>query len=460
MDDTPRFSLADALAWTGAAPEGPLPSSFPGVYTDTREAPDGRLFVALRGERFDGHRFAADAVAAGAAGVLAAADAALPPGLPALRVPDTAAALRALAAGYRAAVDPFVLGVTGSAGKTTTKEISAHLLGALGPTVRTRGNWNNDLGLPKSILAMPPGTRYAVLEAGTNHPGELAPLAALMRPDAAIVTNVGPVHVGNFGTEAAIAREKGELPRAVPAEGFVVLDAALPHFDELRDGVAARVVTTSSDAERAPDADFVARNVDLADGSFDLFDRADGSTRRLATGLPGRHQIADALLAVAAARQLGVGWDEIAARLRTVPRVSLRWEESDRVGAHWINDAYNANPAAMESALEAFARVLPGARHVAVLGDMGELGDAAEALHRRVGRAAAARGVDVLVAVGPLSEALADEARIAGLPATDIHLAPDALAARDLLARLVVPGDAVLVKASRSMGLERALPTA
>ncbi len=460
MNEPAFFTLAEALAWTGASPEGEPSAAFPGVYTDTREPPAGRLFVALRGERFDGHRFAADAVAAGAGGVLAAADAPLPPGLPALRVPDTAVALRALAAGYRAKVDPFVLGVTGSAGKTTTKEISAHLLGALGPTVRTRGNWNNDLGLPKSILAMPPDTRYAVLEAGTNHPGELAPLAALMRPDAAIVTNVGPVHIGNFGTEAAIAREKGELPRAVPAEGFVVLDAALPHFDELRDGVAARVVTTSSDAAAAPDADFVARNIDLADGSFDLFDRADGSTRRLATGLPGRHQIADALLAVAAARQLGVGWDEIAARLRSVPRVSLRWEESDRGGAHWINDAYNANPAAMESALEAFARVLPGARHVAVLGDMGELGEAAEALHRRVGRAAAARGVDVLVAVGPLSRALAEEARLAGLAATDIHLAPDALAARDLLARLVVPGDAVLVKASRSMGLERALPPA
>ena len=453
-----RFTLDEARSWTGAAAEGPLPSRFPGVYTDTREAPEGRLFAALRGETFDGHAFAANAVAAGAAGVLAAADAALPPGLPALRVPDTAAALRALAAGYRAKVAPFVLGVTGSAGKTTTKEIAAHLLGALGPTARTRGNWNNDLGLPKSILAMPPDTRYAVLEAGTNHPGELAPLAALMRPDAAIVTNVGPVHVGNFGSEAAIAREKGALPRAVPASGFVVLDAALPHFAELREGVAARVVTTSSDAAAAPDADYVAENPDLADGSFDLRTRAEGAVGRFATGLPGRHQIADALLALAAARELGVSWDDIAARLLTVPRVALRWEESDRAGAHWVNDAYNANPDAMESALEAFARVRPGARHVAVLGDMGELGDAAEALHRRVGRAAAARGVDALVAVGPLSRALADEAVRAGLPASDVHLAEDALAARELLAKLVQPGDAVLVKASRAMGLERALP--
>lgn len=457
-EPTPVFTLPEALAWTGAAPEGVLPAAFPGVYTDTREAPEGRLFVAIRGPKFDGHRFAADAVAAGAGGVLAAADAQLPAGLPALRVPDTAAALRALAAGYRAKVDPFVLGVTGSAGKTTTKEIAAHLLGALGPAAKTRGNWNNDLGLPKSILAMPPDTRFAVLEAGTNHPGEIAPLAALMRPDAAIVTNVGPVHVGNFGSEAAIAREKGELPRAVPADGFVVLDAALPHFAELAAGVSATVVATSSDATAAPDADYVARNVDLADGSFDLVDRVDGSVRRLATGLPGRHQVADALLAVAAARRLGVGWDEIAARLRTVPRVALRWEESDRGGVHYVNDAYNANPAAMESALEAFARVKPGARHVAVLGDMGELGAAAEALHRRVGRAAAAGGVDVLVAVGPLSRALADEAVRAGFPASDVHLAPDAPAARDLLARLVVPGDAVLLKASRSMALERALP--
>ena len=458
MDSTDFFSAAEALAWAGAAPEGALPAGFPGVYTDTREPARGRLFVAIRGPKFDGHAFAAAAVAAGAGAVLAAADAALPPGLPALRVPDTAAALRALAAGYRAKVAPFVLGVTGSAGKTTTKEIAAHLLGALGPTARTPGNWNNDLGLPKTILAMPPDTRFAVLEAGTNHPGELAPLAALMRPDAAIVTNVGPVHVGNFGSEEAIAREKGELPRAVPASGFVVLDAALPRFADLRRGVAARVVATSSDAAAAPDADYVAEEVDLADGSFELRTRAEGRVRRFATGLPGRHQIADALLALAAARELGVPWEEIAARLRTVPRVSLRWEESDREGVHWVNDAYNANPAAMESALEAFARVRPGARHVAVLGDMGELGEAAEALHRRVGRAVARHGADVLVAVGRLSRALADEARLAGFPATDIHLAADADGACELLARLVTPGDAVLVKASRSMALERALP--
>ena len=369
------FKLEDLVRWSGAAPEGPLPESFPSLSTDTRDLPPGCLFLALRGENFDGHDFAAKAVEAGAGGVVADRAAALPPGLPALRVDDTERALRDLAAGWRAKVDPFVLGVTGSVGKTTTKELAAQLLGALGPVARTRGNWNNGLGLPKSILAMPEDTRYAVLESGTNHPGEIAPLAALMRPDAAILTNVGPVHIGNFGTEERIADEKAELLRAVPPEGFCVLDATNRHFAFLRAQPRCRVVSVSADPATA--ADYV---------------------------------------------------------------------------------AVTADPASMEKSLETFAATPCAGRRIAALGDMGELGDAEEALHRRVGRAAAAAAPDELLCVGPRAAWIADEAVRAGLPAARVHRATDALAARAALADLARPGDLVLVKASRSMALERAIP--
>ena len=450
------FTLPDLIAWSGAVPEGPVPETFPGLSTDTRDLPPGCLFLALRGERFDGHAFAAQAVAAGAGAVVANRDAALPPGLPVLRVADTAAALRDLAAGWRAKVDPFVLGVTGSVGKTTVKELSAQLLGALGPVAKTRGNWNNDLGLPKSILAMPEDTRFAVLESGTNHPGEIAPLAALMRPDAAILTNVGPVHIGNFGTEERIADEKANLLRAVPPEGFVVLDATNAHFDYLRRQPRARVIAVSPDPAVA--ADYVSVAADPATGAFTVRETATGDERALRAPQPGAHQIGNALLALAAARTLGVGWDAVAERLASARGERMRWERVDRAGAVWINDAYNANPISMRRSLETVAATPCAGRRIAVLGDMGELGDAEEALHRGIGAVAASLRPAALVCVGPRAAWIGDEAVRRGLPAAAVLRAPDAPAARTLLAGLVRPSDLVLLKASRSMALERALP--
>ncbi len=454
------ISLEQAIRWTGAAPRGALPPSFPSVSTDTRALGPGCLFVALRGERFDGHRFAADAVKAGAGAVVAAADAALAPDLPALVVPDTAEALRNLAAGWRAAVAPRVLGVTGSAGKTTTKELCAHLLGALGPVARTLGNFNNSIGLPLSILAMPEDSRFGVFEAGTNHPGEIAPLAALMRPDAAVLVNVGPVHLGNFGgSERAIANEKADLLRAVPSDGFCVLDASGAHFRFLRDQCRAPVATVSPDPSVAADFRVVAS--DVTTGAFRLRDSEGGSEHDLRAPRPGAHQILDALLAVAAARRFGVSWDDISARLGSAPNAQMRWERVERDGVAWINDAYNANPLSMRRALETFASTPPparGGRRIAVLGDMGELGeDDEERLHREVGRAAATSGLDALVCVGPRAEWIAAGAGDSGMAPADIVRVSDAAAAREALADLVRPGDLVLLKASRSMALERVL---
>lgn len=455
------MTLDQALLWTGATLRGaPRAAAFPTVCTDTRALSPGCLFVALRGERFDGHSFAAKAVEAGAAAVLADSSADIPADVPALLVPDTAAALRALAAGWRKAVGAAVLGVTGSVGKTTTKELSAHLLSAVGAVARTPGNFNNSVGLPLSLLAMPEGTRFGVFEAGTNHPGEIAPLASLMSPDAAILTNVGPVHIGNFGSEERIADEKADLLRAVPPGGFCFLDARGAHFGFLSAQCAGRRVVSVS-ADPATAADYVAVSADPSTGQFTVEEAEGGGRYALRAPKPGAHQIADALLAVAAARKFGgVPWDSIAERIGSAPNAPMRWEVVERGGVRWTNDAYNANPVSMAAAVAAFADAERAAsRRVVVLGDMGELGAGREeALHRGVGAAVAAAAPDVLVCVGAKAAWIADGAVAAGFPASRIERAADAPSAKPLLATLVRPGDAVLLKASRSVGLERAMP--
>ena len=452
------ITLADAAAWMNAAPEGAVPDCFPAVCTDTRAMRPGALFAALRGERFDGHSFAAAAMAAGAGAILAESGATLPPGTPALRVPDTATALRALAAGWRRHVAPRVLGITGSAGKTTTKELCAHLLEGAGSVARTLGNFNNAIGLPLSILAMPEGTRFGVFEAGTNHPGEIAPLAAVMAPDAAVLTNVGPVHIGHFGSEEAIADEKANLLRAVPESGFCVLDKTGAHFQFLLAQCAAPAVTVSSDP--AVPADFTAVESDAASGRFVLRDEASGEQLEMRAPRPGAHQIADALLAIAAAHRLGgVSLRGIADRLASAPNAKMRWELSERDGVHFVNDAYNANPLSMAKALETFATLPCAGRRIAVLGDMGELGEGAEeALHRGVGKTVAETALDALLCVGPRAKWIGDGAMAAGFPASAVQCVPDAPSAREALRALAREGDLVLLKASRSVALERALP--
>lgn len=454
------MTLEEALLWTGAAPRGALPRSFASVCTDTRKLEPGCLFVALRGERFDGHSFAADAVAAGAGAVVAEAGADVPRDIPALVVEDSAAALRGLAAGWRGAVGAKILGVTGSAGKTTTKELSAHLLAAAGPVAKTPGNFNNSVGLPLSLLSMPAGTKFGVFEAGTNHPGEIAPLASLMRPDAAILTNVGPVHIGNFGSEERIAEEKAGLLAAVPPGGCCFLDACGAHFAYLSSRCAGRrVVAVSADPSRP--ADFTAESSDPETGEFRVVEAAGGATYALRAPRPGAHQICDALLAVAAARVFGgVSPEEIAARLASAPNAAMRWEISVKDGIKWTNDAYNANPLSMAAAITAFSAAERGAaRRVLVLGDMGELGDdREEALHRSVGASVAAAAPDLLFCVGAKAAWIGEGAVAAGFPGGRVLRVPDAPAAGELLAGTLRPGDAVLLKASRAVRLERAIP--
>lgn len=445
------FTPGEAVEWTGGVWRGgDSATRIEGVFTDSRKPVPGALYIAIKGGRFDGHDFACAAMDGGACAVMANVSAGIPDDIPALLVGDTETALTALAAGWRAKVDPKVVGITGSVGKTTVKELTSHLLGAAGKTAKTLGNWNNSLGLPQSILAMDGDSKFGVFEIGMNHSGELSPLARLMQPDCAVVTNVGPVHIEFFDSEEAIADEKAELLRAVPENGFAVLDADSPHFAYLARQARCRVVSVSLVAE----FEFKAESYEAGDGQFTVREAATGESHAIDCGLPGAHQVVNALEAIAVARQFGIGWGEIAARFLTAPRAKMRWEKTERDGVVWINDAYNANPVSMSKSVETFTQMKISGRKIAVLGDMFELGADEEALHRRIGGVVAESGVDILIAVGKRAKWIADSARKSGMDAAAIFPAANVAEAKEVLGDSARAGDAVLIKASRGMALE------
>ena len=456
----PLFPPDQLARWSGGAWDGP-PTAVRGVSNNGQKMPPGGLYVAIRGERLDGHDFVAQAAAHGAAAAMVCRDWAQSPGarasrpqpsIPVLCVEDTRVALSAMAAAYRRTWRTFVAGVTGSVGKTTTKEFIAACFRAAGPAAATTGNFNNDIGLPLCLLATPADLPRGIFELGSNHPGEIAALCRVLQPDAAVVTFVGPAHIEHFGVEAAIAYEKADLLRAVPASGFVVLDADGAHFDYLRRQPRARVVTVSLTHD---DADYFGRVRDAWTGEVELRERATGRSARLRTGLSGRHHATNLLLAVALARGADVPWEALSDALQHVQLPPMRWQKSEANGFTVINDAYNANLPAMLGALRTFAE-MPGApRRVLVLGEMRELGTAGEAHHREVGRAVAAGSWQGLVCVGELARWIADEAIAAGFPAQQVWRYPHAAAAAADTAAWARPGDAILVKGSRGMALER-----
>lgn len=423
-----------------------------GIANNGRELPRGALYVAIRGERFDGHDFVEQAAACGAAAAMVRQDWPGKTSLPLLRVADTRIALADAAAGYRRTWRGCVAGVTGSVGKTTTKEFIACLFRAAGTAAATAGNLNNDLGLPLSLLAAPRDVQRGVFELGSNHPGEIAALARVLRPDCAVLTAVGPVHIEHFGSVEAIADEKAALLRAVPAGGFVVLDADGAHFDYLRRQTRARVVTVSLERD---DADYSGSVANEWEGTVEVRSRATGRSQLLISGLAGRHQAANLLLAVALACEAGVPWERLQDGLQGMRQMPMRWQKISANGVQVINDAYNANLPGMLAALRTFAALPGAARRVVVLGDMLELGAFEEPLHREVGRAVASGPWQALVCVGKRAGWIADEAVAAGYPAGRVWRYADAATASVSTAEWARPGDTVLLKASRGIGLEQ-----
>jgi UDP-N-acetylmuramoyl-tripeptide--D-alanyl-D-alanine ligase len=423
------------------------------VTLDSRAVAAGDLFVAVAGERVDGHDFLAAAAAAGAVGALCARpDAALP----CVVVDDPVAALGLLAAGVHARLAAGglrTLALTGSSGKTSTKDLLGQVLGAAGPTVSPPGSFNNDIGLPLTVLAASEDTRFLVLEMGARGIGHIARLCAVARPQIGIVLNVGSAHLGEFGSADAIAQAKGELVEALPEDGTAVLNADDPRVLGMAPRTRARVVTTG----RGADADVRATDVvldDTARARFALV--AAGEEHPVALRVVGEHQVANALSAAAAAIAAGMAPADVAAALSQAGALS-RWRmevERRADGVTVVNDAYNANPESMRAALAALAG-MPARRRIAVLGAMAELGPDADAEHERLGRDAAAAGIDLVVAVGSDAVGIADGAAAGGRRrGEESVLVPDRAAARQLMSEVLRPGDVVLVKASRAYALE------
>jgi UDP-N-acetylmuramoyl-tripeptide--D-alanyl-D-alanine ligase len=456
------LTLAEVAELVGGevSPAGAGDTCVTGAVTvDSRTAGAGDLFVALPGERSDGHRFLAAAAEAGAAGALTTRP---DRALPVVVVDDPLAALGRLAAGVHARLTAGglrTLGITGSSGKTSTKDLLGQVLATAGPTVSPPGSYNNDIGLPLTVLDADEHTRFLVLEMGSRGPGHIARLCRVARPEVGVVLNVGSAHLGEFGSAEVIAAAKGELVEALPEHGTAVLNADDPRVAAMAARTRAGVVTTGREGGPGGDsADVRAVGCALderARARFTLV--AAGEEHPVALQVVGEHQVANALSAAAAALAVGLPPAAIAAALSAAASRS-RWRmevEQRPDGVTIVNDAYNANPESMRAALAALAG-LPGDRRIAVLGGMAELGDTAPAEHERLGRDAVAAGADLVVAVGPDAVGIADGAVAAGRRAGEesVHV-PDRAAARELLAGLLRPGDVVLVKASRAHGLER-----
>ncbi len=425
-------------------------AAFSGVSIDSRSILPGQLFFAIAGPHLDGHDYLGDAAARGASAAVVHRAAAAPPGLPVIHVADTTRALADLARHRRLQADVPVVAITGSVGKTTTKEMTAALLGTRGPVLKTEGNLNNRYGLPLSLLRLRPEHTAAVLELGMSAPGELRQLSDVARPDLAVITRVGPVHLEFFPSIDAIAAAKAEVLEGLRPQGAAVLNGDDERVRRIGEGFRGRVVWFGRDrrfdvsAESWRGTGFGMR--------FDL--RVGGRAVDVALPLAGPHFVSNFLAAAAVAHALGIRPESMVEAATHMAPARHRGEVVRLgEGVVLLDDCYNSSPDALEAAVTALS-LLPGQRRVAVLGDMLELGETGPALHREAGRALAGR-VDVVVGVGTLARELLEGAREAGTPAASLHFFADASEAAGGVAAGIGQGDAVLVKGSRGIKLEK-----
>ena len=422
-----------------------------GVSTDTRTLPQGAAFFALRGENFNGDLFAAKALEGGASVAIVQHWEGEPPaGTAVIIVSDTLLALQRLACWWRKQLDIPVVGITGSNGKTSTKDFTAAVLSRKFNVSATRGNLNNHIGVPLTVLATTPEHTAAVWEMGMNHPGEIAPLCEIARPKYGIITNIGTAHIEFLKTREAIAEEKGMLARALPADGMLFIPATCDFCDYLRQRTKAHLIAVGNGRGlvRAEDLRF-----EVDGTSFKLVIEGE-EPAEVTLPVPGRHMVTNALLAAGIGWKLGISPAEIAAGLSGASLTGGRLGHYDFQGTTVIDDTYNANPESMAAAIETLADtpVRDGSRRIIVLGRMGELGPHAPAAHLRTGALAAERKLTV-VAVGEGSEGIAEGAK------NSPHF-PDLDQAAKWLAREVKPGDVVLFKGSRTATVERVMHAA
>jgi UDP-N-acetylmuramoyl-tripeptide--D-alanyl-D-alanine ligase len=421
--------------------------SFTSVCTDSRTLKPSALFVALTGPNFDGHDFVAAAAASGAAAALV--DRALPAALPQVVVPDPLAALSMFAREWRRQFHIPLIGVTGSNGKTTTKELIGAIVSRIGPTLVTRGNLNNHIGVPLMLLELTVAHRFAVIEMGANHLGEIAHLANIAEPTIGMVTNAGAAHLEGFGSLQGVATGKGEMFRSLPVEGVAIINADDVFSPEWRDSSTAERVLTFGFEQPA---DFMAHKVSTStdqSGFLTEFELVTPYGSRPATlALAGLHNLRNALGAAAAACAAGVEIDDIVAGLAMMKRVAGRLELKAAInGAFIVDDSYNANPSSLKAGLDAF-RSFGGVRWL-VLGEMRELGAASDELHAEVGRYAHQAGIQRLFAVGEHSRFAVE----AFGPGAQWFSDLDSLISE--VRGCIGAGVAILIKGSRANRLER-----
>lgn len=425
-----------------------------GVSTDSRSIKSGDVFVALVGDKFDGHDFLAQVASAGAAAVVVSKVPVDPAALSCavIEVKDTLVALQSLALEHRLLLKALIVGITGSNGKTSTKDFLGAVMARKYRVSSTLGNLNNHIGVPLTLLAMDETHDCGVVEMGTNHAGEIQVLAKIAEPDAAVITNIGVAHIENFGSRDGIAQEKGMLAEAVPANGVVVLHAN----DDFADSIAARCKAKVLKA--GVDAGDVRATLlkNSAEGSYFTLTFPDGAKVEVQLPVPGEHMVANAALAAACGWHHGIAPAEIAQALGSVKLTKGRVQIKSWRGVFFLDDSYNANPDSMKAGICTLAAMQTSGRKIAVLGRMGELGPFAEMGHREVGESVAGAGLDAVFTIGD-EAALISKTAAAQRPQIANQNFPAHEACTAFLRDWLREGDAVLLKGSRSAGMERVL---
>ena len=447
------LSIAQIAQFAGSVtPKGHGDRVITNLSTDSRTVQPGELFVPLRGDNFDGHKFVEQAMQRGAVGAIVEKKwtGKPAPDFSLLRVADTLAAYQQIAAHYRRSLGIKVVAITGSNGKTSTKDFTASVLGHRFQVAKTEGNFNNHVGLPRTMLEADADDQIGVWEIGMNHPGEIAPLAKLARPDVAIITNVGIAHLEFMGTREAIAQEKGELAAALPADGTLILNRSDEFADVIAQRTSAKVIFAGIDAGEVQAREIV----QTAEGAeFTVYEGAHRCHAVLP--VPGLHMVQNALLAIAAGRVFGLSLEQCAAGLAAAPVTKARLQIKNIGGVQFIDDSYNANPDSMKAALRTLAELETDGQRIAVLGQMAELGAGSARGHQEVGEVAASLGIDHLISLGKDSAEIATAARAAGLKNSRLLASAEEVA--EFLCETAHPGDLVLIKGSRAARTERVL---
>ena len=422
------------------------------VSTDSRTLKSSELFVALRGENFDGHNFVESAAQIGAAGAIVEStwNGEIPKNFALIRAKDTLQAYQDLAANYRKSLMLKVVAITGSNGKTSTKDFTAAVLAHRFRVTKTEGNFNNHVGLPRTILEATSADEIGVWEIGMNHPGEIATLAKVAAPDVAIITNIGVAHIEFMGSREKIAEEKAALAEAVGADGAIILNADDLFTKTIASRARGKVILAGTNSGSIQAAEIT------QSGTGADFTILEGAHRcRAQLSVPGLHMVQNALLAIAAGRAFGLSLEECAAELAAAPLTRARSQIKDIGGVQFLDDSYNANPDSMKAALRTLVELDADGKRIAVLGEMRELGDQSERGHREVGETAAVLKIDQLIAIGDIAAAIADAAGQAGLRKTTIVKSTSEAA--EVLGEIAAPGDLVLIKGSRAARTEEVI---